>query len=174
MIRQANGFTQRFIMNKEAIKMNKEAIKKIKSLDKKIEKKRGELCELYEQRREIENQLVDLKGKYVKYSYFKNEEPRKFLLVNETFKHGTQFIVRGHGFEFNYSPYADNNYANFDAFMTIELENDDAGKLEEQLNNFIVITKEEYLLELKEMTDFLFKNVVEFINSREEEKENAK
>ena len=64
MIRQANGFTQRFIMNKEAIK-------KIKSLDKKIEKKRGELCELYEQRREIENQLVDLKGKYVKYSYFK-------------------------------------------------------------------------------------------------------
>ena len=73
MIRQANGFTQRFIMNKEAIKMNKEAIKKIKSLDKKIEKKRGELCELYEQRREIENQLVDLKGKYVKYSYFKNE-----------------------------------------------------------------------------------------------------
>lgn len=151
--------------------MNKEAIKKIKSLDKKIEKVRDELWELYDQRREMEDQLVDLKGKYVKYSYFKDEEPRKFLLVNETFKHGKDFIVRGHGFTFNYSPYADNNYAEFDAYMTITLKNDEVGRLEKQLNNFIVITKEEYMSQLKEMTDFLFKNVVEFIERREENAE---
>lgn len=140
---------------------------RINELDKRIEELRDELWDLRKKRADLESEIVDLEGKYVSYSLFKDDDAKHYLYVTETFKNGPEFIVRGNGFIFNYGSYSDNNYAEYDAFMTITLRNDEAGKLEEELQHFTIISKEEYVSKMKEMSDNLVNNAMAFINKSE-------
>lgn len=136
---------------------------RLQEVENEINSTRDKLWDLYEKRKELQTKAIDLKGKYVKYSIFEDDN-KTYLYVTGTFKHDDELYVRGYGFRYDFSEYSDSNYTEFDAMMDIVLKYDTHTKsITDELKRFEVITKEEYVRALRDMCDNLFDNVMGFI-----------
>lgn len=136
-----------------------------KQIDKELNELYHKISDLRDERdKEIDN-AIDLKEKYFKYSYFKDEEFKDYIYVKESFNSNNgYFILRGPGFFFEYYPYADANSATYSAWFEIKLFHDgNHDKLLEELNKLEEITKDEWMSKFKEMTDKLYEQGICFL-----------
>lgn len=139
--------------------------KRTKQIDKELDELYHKISDLKDERdKEVDN-AIDLKEKYFKYSYFKDEEFKYYIYVKESFNGNDGcFILRGPGFFFEYYPYGDANSATYSAWFEIKLFHDgNYDKLLEELNKLEEITKDEWLSKFKEMTDKLYEQGLCFL-----------
>lgn len=137
---------------------------RIERLGKRIDQVHGKYRRLLDLYRKLKAERVGLKGKYIKYSQFGGDDTDPvYMYVTETFRSQDQFIIRGCGFTYYYTDYADLNFAHYSAFYDITFNIELIHDLDKEIDKTIeIIDRETFLQKAKEMTDNLYDNLESF------------
>lgn len=138
---------------------------RIQEIETEIKELLKKISNLHDEKYKEINRVLDLKGKYFKYSFFEDEKSKDYIYVEQAFDcQDGYFILRGPGFFFEYYPYGDANSATYSAWFEIKLyHNGDDNRLISEFNKLEEITKEEWISKFKEMTDKLYKEGISFL-----------
>lgn len=156
-------FNYKMNMKKEDL-TTQEALEKIEHLDKIIHNQREKLWKLTQKRQNLYKDMFDFEGKFIKYTFV--DDPL-YMFVDEVCKSGDEVLIRGYGFKYFYSEYDDCNYATYDTFERITLTKAQLNRIDDVLNNFKVITKEEYISEFNKLYKGLYNNLMKRIENIE-------
>lgn len=139
----------------------KDKLNKIKELEQQKKAAWKEAIKIYDDLKdklykEIE-EIFDYKEKYLK---IKTDDSFMYLFCDECFKtkdlSGNEIIlIRGYGFVWSITPYADSTYASYDQWMEHKLYIDEKWEIEKEIQKISEISKEDFDKAFYQMIDEL-------------------
>jgi hypothetical protein len=153
-------------MEKDNLKLfnNEEIQKKYDKLQEQANEIYSKVGAIYAEQEKLFSQVVNLKGKYV---YFKDSNV--YLYVGTQFYGSGMLTVRGFGFKSSFSPYADDNYFEWDAFKSIDIHITRCHTFEDVMKDIEIITEDRFNQAFKEAYDKTIEAKNKFIEYWEKE-----